>query len=392
MSQYYQKLSKQEKQDWIEKINQITQTDFPIKTQQQLKEALPKLYRADVDRLIGKGRFKQGKSNSILQSRPFMKQISQYLSPLQYTRSVSGLSTRTKRATEQRIVPEIKKISVRRLKNPLELFKKLPELKNLQELDLSFDLLDPKRESFILTQQRIKTLSTFAKLKKLDIQNHLVGDKQKIAMLGNALKNSTNLEVLNLRNNGIEDNIRFFKNLKNLENLKVLDLSLNRINPKEVAGVLPFFPRLEVLNLEFNVIHEEGAEILSQSLSYLTRLKILNIGWAQITNNGALALASVLPALANLRELILDYNDIESTGAVAIANNISNLLKLEKIDISSNDIGTTGALAFASVLSHLPKLKIFNISNNPIGQEGKLALSNAMRDFKSDNGEYVRTN
>lgn len=122
----------------------------------------------------------------------------------------------------------------------------------------------------------------------------------------------------------------------NSSELKDLNLEKQNINVyelKELVEALANNTNLTSLNVDFNDIGDEGAEILAASI----KLQTLKVCGNQITDKGAKALAKN----SYIRSLSLAYNSIEDEGAEAFASNNT----LVSLSLYGNSVGYQGALS-----------------------------------------------
>lgn len=170
--------------------------------------------------------------------------------------------------------------------------------------------------------------------------NRLVADD--MIHLGNVLKLNNTLQLLDIRDNNIQDDgVRFIFEglLEQQRGLSNLVLWNNRITPQgmhAVAAVLPFHETLETLNLGCNRIESQGCQILKPGLLASKTLLRLGLVNCRVTCEGAIALAEVVGDNAILERLDVRDNDIRVAGlmALALAHRVSH--HLIRLDIKRN--------------------------------------------------------
>ncbi len=176
------------------------------------------------------------------------------------------------------------------------------------------------------------------------------------------LENLTNLQWLQLQENGIEE----IKGLENLTNLKSLILLENRI--KEIKG-LENLINLEALNLGSNLIEEiKGLENLTElRFLYLGDNKISEIkGLENLTNLEKLCFGrnkireiKGLDNLTNLKTLYLNDNQIgEMKG-------LENLINLEDLYLHNHEY-EENSIEIIKGLGKLKNLRFLNLNYNPV--------------------------
>jgi len=152
---------------------------------------------------------------------------------------------------------------------------------------------------------------------------------------------------------------------------------------KALVAALEHNTCLTALDLSDNLINDEGAQLLAQSLRVLS----LNVSANKISDTGAAALAqnTVLNALD------LSYNQVGDLGAVALAENSV----LTSLTLRDNQVRSPGAAVFAQnstlrsliltdnffdyqgaiILSQNRSLSSLELTGNTIGDEGAIALA-----------------
>lgn len=130
-----------------------------------------------------------------------------------------------------------------------------------------------------LREYGARDITTFEFLKdvtKLELGSNLIGPKG--AKYLATSKVLTNLTSLNLFYNSIGNEgamyIAISDNLLSLVNLNLSDNNITDEGAKALAKYMPLFTNLQVLDLRFNKIKEEGKEALKQAQK-LTKLKQL---------------------------------------------------------------------------------------------------------------------
>jgi uncharacterized protein (TIGR02996 family) len=93
----------------------------------------------------------------------------------------------------------------------------------------------------------------------------------------------------------------------------------------QIELALASFSRLTTLDLDFNSIGDEGAQILAASAS-LASLELLGLVYWDIGEAGALALAAS-ESLANLEEIALGQNEVGPRAIVALSQRFGDRLR-----------------------------------------------------------------
>ncbi len=97
---------------------------------------------------------------------------------------------------------------------------------------------------------------------------------------------------------------------------------------------------------------------LADSLKHCSNLQILNLQWNRIGNDGTKALVDSLKHCSNLHTLILGGNRIGEDGAKALAIGLKHCSDLQTLNLRMNRIGADGAKALADGLKHCNSLVV----------------------------------
>ncbi|XP_062502260.1 protein phosphatase 1 regulatory subunit 37-like [Corticium candelabrum] len=170
--------------------------------------------------------------------------------------------------------------------------------------------------------------------------NRLIADD--MVHLGNILKINNTLQLLDLRDNNIQDDgLRFLCEglLEQQIGLTSLVLWNNRITPQGIhalAAVLPFHATLETVNLGCNRIESQGCQILKPGMLSSKSLLRLGLVNCKVTCEGAIALAEVIGDNTVVERVDLRDNDIRVAGlmALALAHRVSH--HLFRLDMKRN--------------------------------------------------------
>ena len=164
--------------------------------------------------------------------------------------------------------------------------------------------------------------------------------------LGQLALHCPNLEAINLSNCSqiTEVGLGILASLRNLR-----ELSLNNLNDKQLKELTHYCSKLEVLNLEGNMVNP--LEITNEGLKSLTNLRqlrldnchkidneglkgiVLNLQHLEIVNNWFITdngLTAIAPFLTNLKRLdLVSCTAITKRGLIAIAPYLTNLRRLD---------------------------------------------------------------
>ena len=165
-------------------------------------------------------------------------------------------------------------------------------------------------------------------LAKLYLRTNALGDTS-VDSLCQFLESNSTLEKLDLSRNsiGTAGGVAIFNSFhrNRVSRIRCLNLSHNEIVDLDegnfgVRALLSKNRTLRVLNLEGNLIHDEGAQSLAKGIhtNDTTVLERLYLGWNGIGDDGTIALAKMLEENTSMRVLGLGENEIKNAGARAL--------------------------------------------------------------------------
>ena len=146
------------------------------------------------------------------------------------------------------------------------------------------------------------------------------------------------------------DNLSRGGNVLNLSGKKIGDVGLKFLLEQD------FTKKITKLDLRYNEISPQGAEILAQSLP-LPNLKTLILKHNFFSDAGTLALANS-SSFPNLEDLQLGWNEVRDAGALALAGS-KNFPKLKKLDLRGNFMAGKTKETLMATLAHLKSLRLF---------------------------------
>jgi len=188
-----------------------------------------------------------------------------------------------------------------------------------------------------------------------------------------------------------------------LTSLNLWGCSIGDKGVEVLAGAVTHAPNLVTLDLGWNAITRNGAEILSVPLKQ-SSITSLGLAWNELGNDGVKHIAMALKDNNKLTHLDLWGNDIKLEGvkhivealhsnrtlsSLGLQNNgvctesitlIANLLKSNKtltsLDLRANSLLDKGIEVLARGLSDNNTLKILDLQNNNISNEGVKIFTN----------------
>ena len=199
----------------------------------------------------------------------------------------------------------------------------------LRVLDVSHNQLSDKSVSTDLAEL-LDSREVACRLVELDISNNGAGLTDKAAWaLGGALVqgNNTTLTTLKLTGNALGpaggDALGTLLKLSHsIQALYVANCNLGDEGVQYICQGLLLAesePSLRVLDVAWNVLHDEAAFALAELLENSSTIQRVQLECNGIGDKGAVALAAALPRSASLQSLDVRGNQIHDSGAIALA-------------------------------------------------------------------------
>ncbi|KAM6908058.1 leucine-rich repeat-containing protein 34 [Lycodopsis pacificus] len=134
------------------------------------------------------------------------------------------------------------------------------------------------------------------------------------------------------------DVLALSKCLRNHTSVTGLDVGYNNITDEGVGHLVDLLQQdsspLRSLDLMFNDIRGDGAEVLAKSLQCNSTLLSLRLSNNKIENRGAMQLASMLQVNSTLRELELADCDLDTQSVIAFSIVLKSNKTLRSVDVS----------------------------------------------------------
>ncbi|CAF3430719.1 unnamed protein product [Rotaria sp. Silwood1] len=192
-----------------------------------------------------------------------------------------------------------------------------------------------------------------------------------------------------------KESIRFPKQMLNYDDMEMIADELisnkywtiiylweNYINEKHMLILmhgLQLNSTLICLNLDCNMLGDEGTSILASLLKTNTSLRTVYLNKNQINDIGAHELACMLYVNRTLIHLELSSNSIGDDGVAAISNALKVNNSLRTIYLNDNNITEIGAEYLADMLQINKTLIDLQLSSNPIGDNGVNLIAHVLK-------------
>ena len=273
---------------------------------------------------------------------------------------------------------------------------------NLKYLGLANNSLGPSALCIL------QALKDHKKLQILHLdKNNMTG--QVAEALASVIKNNTGLEEIWLSYNDLKlSTSAILQALKENSNLEILDLSNNNITgeiAEDLASVIKNNLDLKQLNLGNNKLGPSTSTIL-QALKGNSKLTLLNLNCNNMTGEVKDDLASVIKNNPGLEKLYLSENDFKLS-AVLILQALKGNSKLRFLDLNSNNMTGRVAKYLAAVIKNNPNLEQLGLRNNNLGNSAVIILqaltkscklevlnlnNNNMGEIAGDLGRIIKNN
>ncbi|CAH1792889.1 unnamed protein product, partial [Owenia fusiformis] len=239
----------------------------------------------------------------------------------------------------------------------------------------------------------------------LDARN-CVFTEQTMPMLGRAIRMGSALTILHLENANLSGRplLILVAAIKLNECLKELFLADNRMMPSDgiqLGNMLKFNHKLELLDVRNNHLQDVGVShlcdglyeqslgqglktlvlwnnqityqampSLGRALSSTKGLETLNLGHNNVTNEGIHTLKDGLLKNKSLLRIGLQAAKLSCEGAVALAEYVADSLTLVRLDLRENDIKTAGLMAIGLSLKVSETMLRVDLDKEPKRESG----------------------
>ncbi|CAE1236516.1 PPP1R37 [Acanthosepion pharaonis] len=205
------------------------------------------------------------------------------------------------------------------------------------------------------------------------LQELFLGDNKLMAsdgiQIGNLLKFNHKLQLLDLRNNHLQD-------------VGLSHICAGLCEKVDSSG-------LSTLVLWNNQMSYQGMLSLSHALSVVECLETLNLGHNSITNEGIHYLKEGLLKNKSLIRLGLQGTKVLCEGAVALAEYIADSSRLLQIDLRENDIRTAGLMALSLALKVNESLVRLELDRNTKKEVAVKDYADQQRRLLQDINNYL---
>lgn len=195
-----------------------------------------------------------------------------------------------------------------------------------------------------------------------------------LVMLAAALRDNQQLKEIYLADNKLQasDGQTLSSIIKENKCLEVLDLKNNNLQDLGLSHICSGLSEqgdakhgIRALILSNNGITANGISYLSKALIHNRSLHTLNIGYNSLTNEAIFELKDGLIVNKQISCLILTKTKLTDEGVVAVAEYIAETQSLRRLDLRENDIRLAGLMALASSLKFNSTLDRLDIDREP---------------------------
>nr|XP_027202566.1 protein phosphatase 1 regulatory subunit 37-like [Dermatophagoides pteronyssinus] len=247
----------------------------------------------------------------------------------------------------------------------------------LQYLDLSNTGLN---EQILLFMGR--TIRVGSHLVTLHLENANLSGRR-LAILVSSIKFNTSLRELYLGENKISsaDCVQIGNLLRGNSILNVLDLRNNFIQDTGLDHICEGLqhqplsaPSTSMFSL-FDPSKSLSPNLMSQNAGIL----ILNLSNNQLTNRAMNRLSQTLSQCRSLIGLDLSYNSLGDEGILILKEGLLQSKTLKYLNLSSTFISNEGAIIIADILRNSKNLTIIDLSLNDVDLDGVIAIRDSLR-------------
>ena len=208
---------------------------------------------------------------------------------------------------------------------------------------------------------------------------------------------NTRLQVLDLGSNDLQASgiTKISKSLQKISSLIKLYINHNNITndaADDIAAVISYNTHLQVLDLGSSNLQASGITKILRSLQKISSLLKLFINHNNITDEAADDIAAVISYNTYLQELDLGSNDLRASGITKISRSLQKISSLIKLYINRNNITHEAADDIAAVISYNTHLQELHLGSNDLRASGITKISRSLQKISSLIKLYINHN
>ncbi|XP_078057645.1 leucine-rich repeat-containing protein 31-like isoform X2 [Mustelus asterias] len=238
----------------------------------------------------------------------------------------------------------------------------LPNLSNLEELDLSWNELIGGTLKLLTNP-----LQQLSQLKVLVLGSCRLVEPD-VSALGDCIQHLPNLEEIDLSwNSDLGGNLslitRKLKPVSKLKVVKLIDCNLTPEDGRALGKALSSTTGLEVLDLSMNKDVGSGLGILFQELKHVPHLQVLKLHLCGLTKDNFSDLGDALEQIPGVKKLVFSCNDIGG-GFKDTAVHLLTFKQLQVFDVHQCSLTEEDLSAFTQIIPLLSSLQVLNFALN----------------------------
>ena len=148
--------------------------------------------------------------------------------------------------------------------------------------------------------------------------------------------------------------------------LKELDFSknsLSTIGTQKIANAMKSFTNLEVLRIANNHVNEVAAEIIADILCRNIQIQEVDMSGTGLQSTGCSAICRALQKVSTLTKLLISNNNITDEAAKHIADCLSSNVQIEELDLSNNKFEAAGIVKITYAIGTFTNFKVLKLAN-----------------------------
>lgn len=210
-------------------------------------------------------------------------------------------------------------------------------------------------------------------------------EEQTLTLLLRSVRTNCALQSLRAEGNTLAGKGTFIlmAAMKFNENLRELYLANNQLSPEDgqyLGGILRTNHTLQVLDLRDNNLQDDGVRFICAGVAEQHEgLCFLNLASNNVLQDGIFHISSMLPCTKTLKELNISHNRFGDEGMYSFKLGLLANRSLEKLVMCDVKMTCEGAIALAEVLAEHRYLLHLDLKENDIRIAGLMALQHAHR-------------
>ena len=197
------------------------------------------------------------------------------------------------------------------------------------------------------------------------------------------------VKVSHLGARGIEYLCRILPFYSHIVEIRLWKVGLDPPSTDRLSYYLPFLVKLQKLSLEDNSLNDEAVENLCRAFKSLREMRELWFGCNNITHIGCNFLSNSLVMFPKIEIINLDFNSVGSEGVKSLCASLCKVPRLKTLSLEANGIGSEVIEELVSLAHRHAPEQFTNLKGNRLSAEDCVRLEREFGPGKSDLREQI---